>query len=99
VEERCTEISAQRHLSTVNQLNDVIAMKKRVQSPDSGFTDNCRSMNANKLVRVKFALQTLNRLPRNVGPGYCVNHNVFVGSFDPEYLVNRHEDKATLNSN
>src|ERR1700678_3850646 len=74
-------------------------MKKRVQSPDSGFTDNCRSMNANKLAWVKFALQTLNRLPRNVGSGRCVNHNVFVGRFDPKNLVNRHENKTALNSN
>ena len=99
MEERCPEISAQSYLCTVDELDDVIAVKKRVQPPNSGLSDNGRSMNSNKLLRVKFVLQTLNRLPRNVGPGYCVNHNVFVGSFDPEYLVNRHEDKATLNSN
>ena len=96
MEERCTETSAQGYLRTVDELDDVIAVKERVQSPNSGLADNCRSMNANKLLRVKFVLQTLNRLPRNVGPGCRVNHDVFVRRFDPEDLVNWHENKTTL---
>ena len=99
VKKRCAEISAQGYLRTVDELYDVIAVKERVQPPNSGLADNCRSMNANKLLRVKFVLQTLNRLPRNVGPGSRVNHDVFVGRFDPEDLVDRHENKAALISN
>ncbi len=99
MEERSAETSAQRYLRTVDELDDVIAVKERVQAPNRGLADNCRSMNANKLLRVEFLLQILNRLPRNVVPGCRVNHDVFVRRFDPEDLVNWYENKTTLHPN
>jgi hypothetical protein len=56
VKKRCAEISAQGYLGTVGQFHDAIAMKERVQSANGGFADNCRSMNADKMLRVKFVL-------------------------------------------
>ena len=55
MKKRGAEISAQGYLRTVDELYDVIAVKERVQPPNSGLADNGRSMNANKLLRVKFS--------------------------------------------
>src|SRR5579864_4654114 len=56
-------------------------------------------MNAHKLSGIKLVLQTLNRLSRNMRAACRVDYDVFVGCFDPEDLVDWHEDIPALLSN
>jgi hypothetical protein len=52
VKKRCSKASAQSSLCSIDELYDVITVKKRVKPSNGGLTDNGRSMNANKLLRV-----------------------------------------------
>ena len=53
-------------------------------------------MRPDKFSWVELVFEALNRLPRNVRSSRCVDNDIFVGCFNPDDFVDRHEQDALV---